>query len=164
MRIGIYPGSFDPITKGHMDIIKRARKIVDVLIIVVLDNKNKKGMFILDERAELIKQAIEDEIEEKGERERILVDTFDGLLVDYAKKRRANVVIKGIRNTIDYEYEAHMARVNKQLNEDLETVCLFTDNKYMDISSSTVREIASFGGDISEYVPECVVEYMEDIK
>lgn len=164
MRIGIYPGSFDPITKGHMDIIKRARKIVDVLIIVVLDNKNKKGMFMLDERAELIKQAIEDEIEEKGERERILVDTFDGLLVDYAKKRRANVVIKGIRNTIDYEYEAHMARVNKQLNEDLETVCLVTDNKYIDISSSTVREIASFGGDISEYVPECVAEYMEDIK
>lgn len=164
MRIGIYPGSFDPITKGHMDIIKRARKIVDVLIVVVLDNKNKKGMFMLDERAELIKQAIEDEIEEKGERERILVDTFDGLLVDYAKKRRANVVIKGIRNTIDYEYEAHMARVNKQLNEDLETVCLVTDNKYIDISSSTVREIASFGGDISEYVPECVAEYMEDIK
>ena len=147
-----------------MDIIKRARKIVDVLIVVVLDNKNKKGMFMLDERAELIKQAIEDEIEEKGERERILVDTFDGLLVDYAKKRRANVVIKGIRNTIDYEYEAHMARVNKQLNEDLETVCLVTDNKYIDISSSTVREIASFGGDISEYVPECVAEYMEDIK
>lgn len=164
MRIGIYPGSFDPITKGHMDIIKRAKKIVDVLIVVVLDNKNKKGMFMLDERAELIKQAIEDEIEEKGERERILVDTFDGLLVDYAKKRRANVVIKGIRNTIDYEYEAHMARVNKQLNEDLETVCLVTDNKYIDISSSTVREIASFGGDISEYVPECVAEYMEDIK
>ena len=164
MSIGIYPGSFDPITKGHMDIIKRARKIVDVLIVVVLDNKNKKGMFMLDERAELIKQAIEDEIEEKGERERILVDTFDGLLVDYAKKRRANVVIKGIRNTIDYEYEAHMARVNKQLNEDLETVCLVTDNKYIDISSSTVREIASFGGDISEYVPECVAEYMEDIK
>ena len=129
-----------------------------------MDNKNKKGMFMLDERAELIKQAIEDEIEEKGERERILVDTFDGLLVDYAKKRRANVVIKGIRNTIDYEYEAHMARVNKQLNEDLETVCLVTDNKYIDISSITVREIASFGGDISEYVPECVAEYMEDIK
>ena len=91
MRIGIYPGSFDPITKGHMDIIKRAKKIVDVLIVVVLDNKNKKGMFMLDERAELIKQAIEDEIEEKGERERILVDTFDGLLVDYAKKN--NIVI-----------------------------------------------------------------------
>lgn len=164
MKIGIYPGSFDPITNGHMDIIKRAKNIVDVLIVAVLQNKNKKGMFAVDERAELIKQAIEDEIEENGDRERIIVETFDGLLADYAKKKRANIVIKGIRSTVDFEYEAHMARVNKQLNEDLETVCLITDSKYMDISSSTVRELLSFESDISELVPQCVVEYIDDIK
>ena len=164
MRVGIYPGSFDPITLGHLDIIKRAINIVDVLIVGVLENKNKKNMFSVDERIELIKQTIEDEIEDSGVRERILVETSEGLLADFAKKKRANIIIRGVRNTIDYEYEANMARVNKQLNDNLETVCLITDRKYMDVSSSTVREIASYGGDISEFTPQCVTEYLEDIK
>ena len=97
-------------------------------------------------------------------RERILVETSEGLLADFAKKKRANIIIRGVRNTIDYEYEANMARVNKQLNDNLETVCLITDKKYMDVSSSTVREIVSFGGDVSEFAPKCVIEYLEDIK
>lgn len=164
MRIGIYPGSFDPISFGHLDIIKRAMSIVDVLIVSVLNNKNKKCMFSVDERIELIKQTLEDEIEDNGVRERILVESSEGLLADYAKKKRANIIIRGVRNALDYEYEANMARVNKQLNEDLETICLVTDREYMDISSSTIREIASFGGDISEFTPQCVVEYLEDIK
>ena len=164
MKIGIYPGSFDPITLGHLDIIKRAMNIVDVLIVGVLYNKNKNKMLSADERVELIKQTIEDEIEDSGVRERILVETSEGLLADFAKKKRANIIIRGVRNTIDYEYEANMARVNKQLNDNLETVCLITDKKYMDVSSSTVREIVSFGGDVSEFAPKCVIEYLEDIK
>ena len=164
MRVGIYPGSFDPITLGHLDIIKRAMNIVDVLIVGVLYNKNKNKMLSADERVELIKQTIEDEIEDSGVRERILVETSEGLLADFAKKKRANIIIRGVRNTVDYEYEANMARVNKQLNDNLETVCLITDRKYMDVSSSTVREIASYGGDISEFTPQCVTEYLEDIK
>jgi pantetheine-phosphate adenylyltransferase len=164
MRIGIYPGSFDPITYGHIDIIKRALKVVDVLIVSVLHNKEKKAMFSSSERVELIRQALDESIEERRDRERVLIETFDGLLVDYAKKKRANIVIRGIRNSKDFEYEATYARVNKELNEDLETICLITDKEYMDISSSMVREISSFNGDVSKYVPLSVMEYLEDIK
>lgn len=164
MRIGIYPGSFDPITFGHLDIIKRAMNIVDILIVAVLNNKNKKCMFSVDERIALIKQTLEDEIEDNGVRERILLESSEGLLADFAKKKRANIIIRGVRNTLDYEYEANMARVNKELNEELETICLITDKKYMDVSSSTIREIFSFGGDVSEFTPQCVIEYLEDIK
>lgn len=164
MRIGIYPGSFDPITNGHIEIIKRALNIVDVLIISVLHNSNKKAMFSVTERIELIRQALDETIEEQCDRERAVIETFDGLLSDYAKKKRANIIIRGIRGVADFEYEATMARVNKELNNDLETVCLITDKEYIDISSSVVREISSYNGDVSQYVPLCVLDYLEDIK
>ena len=164
MRIGIYPGSFDPITNGHIDIIKRALQVVDVLIISVLKNKNKKSMFTASERIELIRQSLDEAIDDQSIRERAIIEVFDGMLADFAKEKRANIIIRGIRNTKDFEYEASMARINRELNENLETICLISDKEYIDISSSVVKEIASFNRDISNYVPLCVVDYIDDIK
>lgn len=149
MKKAIYPGSFDPVTVGHLDIIKRAASLADELIVAVLINENKKPFFSLEERIDILKK-------ELCPLENVKVTYFKGLLVDFAIQQNINTIIRGVRGNVDFEYEFQMAQTNKALSEGLETVFLITDSKYSHISSSTVKEIASFGGDISSFVPYSV--------
>ncbi len=154
MKIAICPGSFDPVTLGHMDIINRARKIFDYIIVAVLVNPAKQTAFTLEERIELLKRCTADmkDVEVVG---------FDGLLADYARTRKATAIVKGLRVMSDFEYEFQMALINKKLNPELETVYLNTTAENMFLSSSGVKQVASFGGDISNFVPPCI---LKDIK
>lgn len=152
MKNTIYPGSFDPITFGHIDIIKRAAKIFDNVIVVVLNNSQKNSLFSVSERVSMI----QDIIKEEG-LNNVTVDTNDGLLVDYAKTKDANVVIRGLRAITDFEYELQIAQVNHVQYEDLETVFLTTSLNYSYLSSSIVKEFASYGGDISNFVPKSII-------
>lgn len=145
----IYPGSFDPITNGHLDIIKRAAKMHNELIVAVLNNSQKKSLFTPDERCDMIREALKDE-------KNVTVDSFSGLLVDYCKKQNTFKVIRGLRAITDFENEMQLANLNKSLFPELETVFLCTSTKYSYLSSTMVKEIASFGGDINEFVPEIV--------
>jgi pantetheine-phosphate adenylyltransferase len=155
MRVAIYPGSFDPVTYGHIDIIKRGANLFDKLIVAVLLNPAKKPLFSIEERIELLKEVTKDI-------PNVEVDYFDGLLVEYAKKVNANVIIKGLRMISDFEYEFQMALVNKKLNPSVETIFLMTSAKYGYLSSSLVKEIAQFGGCLSEFVPDAVAEKLMD--
>ncbi|SES66444.1 Phosphopantetheine adenylyltransferase [Natronincola peptidivorans] len=146
MKIGIYPGSFDPITNGHLDIIQRASKLFDKVIVAVLENPNKNPMFTLEERVKLIKEAV-------GPYKNITIDCFSGLLIDYAKKKNAKVIIKGLRAVSDFEYEFQMALMNRKLDSDVETIFLMTSSKNSYLSSSLVKEVARFGGCIEGLVP-----------
>lgn len=154
MKIAIYPGSFDPITKGHLDVLKTASEIFDKVIIAVLINPAKQGAISVDERVELINASIEgmDNVE---------VDSFEGLTVEYAKKRGAKIVIRGLRAVSDFEYEMQLSQTNSALSADIKTIFLTTRPKYNFISSSTVKEIALMGGDVSKFVPEPVNEYLK---
>lgn len=154
MRTAICPGSFDPVTLGHMDIINRARKIFDHTIVAVLINPEKHTAFTVEERIDLLRRCTEgmDDVEVVG---------FDGLLADYAKIRDAVAIVKGLRAMSDFEYEFQMTLFNKKLNEDLETVFLTTTAENMFLSSSGVKQVASFGGDISHFVPECILDDIE---
>jgi pantetheine-phosphate adenylyltransferase len=143
----VYPGSFDPITNGHLDVIERAACICDRLIVAVGSNESKKPAFTVEERIELIKAAI-------GEREDIVVTSFTGLLADFAKKVGARAVIKGLRAMSDFEYEFQMALLNKKLEPDLETLFMMTNVQYSFLSSSAVKEIARNGGSIDGLVPD----------
>lgn len=145
MRTAVYPGSFDPITNGHLDIIKRASKIYDKVIVGVLDNKRKNPLFTSDERVAMIKS-------ETQNLDNVEVAAFSGLLVDFAKEHDASVIVKGLRTVADFEYEFQMALLNKTLHEDIETIFMMTDSKYSYISSSMVKELAGFGGNLSELV------------
>ncbi|MCC5911985.1 MAG: pantetheine-phosphate adenylyltransferase [Clostridiaceae bacterium] len=149
MKIGIYPGSFDPITNGHLDIIERASKICDKVIVSVLENPSKNPMFTLQERVKLIKKVLEsyDNVE---------VDCFSGLLVDYAKKHDAQAIIKGLRAVSDFEYEFQMALMNRKLSPEVETIFLMTSSKHSYLSSSLVKEVAKFGGCIEGLVPQII--------
>ena len=149
MKKAIYPGSFDPVTVGHLDIIKRASKLVDELIVVVLINENKTPFFSLEERVLML----EDELKEL---DNVKVTCYKGLLVDFAKKENINAIIRGLRGNVDFQYEIIMAQTNKALSESIETIFLITYSKYSYISSSTVKEVAAFGGDISKFVPKSV--------
>ncbi len=149
MKIGIYPGSFDPITNGHLDIIERASQICDEVIVSVLKNQSKKGMFTLEERVDLIQEVIRPYPNVK-------VECFSGLLVDYVKLKQANVIIKGLRAVSDFEYEFQMALMNRKLAPDVETVFLMTSSKYSYLSSSLVKEVASFGGCIEGLIPDTI--------
>ena len=153
--IGLYPGTFDPITLGHTDIIKRAVKLVDTLIIGVAINRDKGPLFSLEERVEMIQEALSG-IDE-GQRANIVVEPFDDLLMTYAEKRKANVIIRGLRAVSDFEYEFQMVGMNAFLNEEIETVFLMADARYQAIASKLVKEIARLGGDITKFVPETVV-------
>lgn len=154
MKTAIYPGSFDPITKGHLDVLKRAADIFDKVIIVVSKNVNKKSFLPLEDRVMLIQEACKD-------LNNVEVDSFDGLTIEYAKKRNANVLIRGLRAVSDFEYEMQLSQANSALCSDIHTVFLITKPKYNFISSGTVREIALMHGDISKFVPESVAKYIE---
>ena len=151
MRIGIYPGSFDPVTLGHLDIIVRASRLVDQLIIGVLVNGAKSPMFSMEERIELLRRVT-------ATMPNVVVEKHDGLLVDFAKQKNANILVRGLRAVTDFEYELQIAQTNHKLNPFVDTVFLTTSVEYSYVSSSIVREIASYGGDISQFVPECIVD------
>lgn len=150
--IAIYPGSFDPATYGHLDIIKRSAKIFDKLIISVIINPNKKPLFSISERVKILK----DVIKEKN----VFVESFDGLLVDFMKKKNAKVIIRGLRVISDFEYEFQMALTNRKLHPDIETIFLTPDEKWTYISSTIVKEIARLGGNIKWFVPENAVKML----
>ncbi len=150
----IYPGSFDPITKGHMDIIKRSAKMFDKLYVAVLTNSSKSCCFTIEERMEMMRKCTSD-------MQNVEVCTFSGLLAEYAKKIDVVTSIRGLRAVTDFEYEFQMALTNKKINKELETIFLTTNSKYMYLSSSIVKEIARNGGDISDFVPSVV---LDDIK
>ena len=155
MKIAIYPGSFDPITKGHLDVLKRAADIFDKVIIVVSVNVNKKSFLPFEDRLELIKEVCKDI-------SNVEVDSFDGLTIEYAKKKNANVIIRGLRAVSDFEYEMQLSQANSALCKEIHTVFLITKPRYNFISSGTVREVALMKGDVSKFVPECVARYLEE--
>ena len=149
MKIAIYPGSFDPITNGHLDIIDRATMIFDELIIAITSSTSKKGMFSLDERLSMVKSIIKDN-------KKIKVMIFEGLLIDFAKNYQSSIIIRGLRVLSDFEYEFKMALMNRSLDSNINTLFMMPHEKYTHISSSLVKEVAILGGDISQYVPQIV--------
>lgn len=155
MRRAIYPGSFDPITKGHLDVLAKASEMFDEVIIAVLNNNDKKGFLPTDDRIALINEVAKD-------MPNVSVDSFDGLTIDYARKKNANILIRGLRAVSDFEYEMQMSQMNNALAPEITTVFLITRPKFSFISSSTIKEIAFAGGDVSKFVPECVVQYFHD--
>jgi pantetheine-phosphate adenylyltransferase len=159
-RIGIYPGTFDPITNGHTDIIRRAIKIVDRLVIGVARNDGKGPLFATDERVEIVR----DEVAhlENGDPERVEVRAFDSLLVNFAQSVGATVVIRGLRAVSDFEYEFQMAGMNARLNPEIETVFLMASDRYQFISSRFVKEIGALGGDVSHFVSPRVAARLLD--
>lgn len=146
MRRSIYPGSFDPITLGHIDIIDRASKLSDELIVAVLQNLEKKAWFSVEERIDMIKHSV------SNLSDNIKVMSFDGLLVDFAKEQNANIIVRGLRAVTDYEYEIQLAHTNRELNNDIDTIFLTTNLNYSYLSSSVVKEVATFNGDIHKFV------------
>lgn len=153
MTIAIYPGSFDPITNGHLDILKSGSEIFDKVIIAVSYNINKTGFLTVNERVGLIRQAT-------AHIKNVEVDSFEGLTVEYAKKKGADVLLRGLRTSFDFEYELQLSQTNNALNKDLKTVFLITKPEYNFISSSMVREILANNGDISKFVPSNVYKYL----
>ncbi|KYD08127.1 pantetheine-phosphate adenylyltransferase [Heyndrickxia sporothermodurans] len=144
--IAVCPGSFDPITYGHLDIIKRAAKVFDKVFVVILNNSSKNPLFTVDERVQLIEEVTKSI-------PNVAVDTFQGLLVDYAKSVNANAIIRGLRAVSDFEYEMQITSMNRVLNEEIETFFIMTNNQYSFLSSSIVKEAAKYSGSISELVP-----------
>jgi len=147
--IAVYPGTFDPITYGHIDVIDRASEIFDRVIVLVARNTSKSPMFSADERLKLVKLTV-------GKYKNVIVDSFDGLLVDYAREKRATVLVRGLRAVSDFEYEFQMALTNRKLAGEIKTVFLVPHEKYTYLNSSLVREIARLGGDVSQFVPKIV--------
>ena len=154
MLRAIYPGSFDPVTNGHLDVIRRSSKMVDELIVGVLNNNAKMPLFSVEERVRMLKEVTKDT-------PNVRIYPFDGLLIDFAAKMEAGVVIRGLRAITDFEYELQMSQTNHKLNPDVETIFLTTSIEYSYLSSTTVKEIASYGGDITQFVPEAVVGKLE---
>ena len=151
MRRAVYPGSFDPVTFGHLDIIERSAKMVDELVVGVLHNSAKNSLFSLEERVSMIKEITKDI-------PNVRVESFDGLLVDYMDKIDASIIIRGLRAVTDFEYELQLAQMNHVQNERVETLFLITNLNYSYLSSTIVKEIASYGGDISKFVPEQLMD------
>ncbi len=148
-RIVIYPGSFDPFTFGHLDIIERGSKVFDKMVVAVAHNVSKKTTFSIEERVEIIEEVFKNN-------DKVEVDSFKGLLVDYSKSKGTNIVLRGMRSVSDFEYEMQMAHANKSLDPELETVFMVTSRKYSHISSSLIMEIVSLGGSAGDLVPEIV--------
>lgn len=151
MKRAVYAGSFDPITFGHIDMIERSAKMVDELVIAVLHNSAKNSLFSLEERVKMIREVTKDIPNVK-------VDAFDGLLVDYMRQIDATIIVRGLRAVTDFEYELQIAQMNHVLKDDVETIFLITNLKYSYLSSSLVKEIASYGGDISKFVPKQLID------
>lgn len=152
MKRAVYPGSFDPVTFGHLDVIKRASQIFDVLIVSVLNNKEKSPLFSVEERVKILQEATK-------EIPNVQVDSFSGLLIDYAAENDLHIAVRGLRAITDFEYELQIAQTNRKLSrEKLDTMFLTTSLEYAYLSSPSVKEIASFGGDISQCVPDFVAE------
>lgn len=148
-KIAVYPGSFDPITNGHMDIITRGLRMFDELIVLIAYNPNKKTLFSVDERLEMIREVIK-------EYPNVRVDSYDGLLVDFVKNAGANVILRGLRALSDFEYEFQLALINRRLNREIETVFLMTGYKWFYTSSTIINEAASLGGSVRGLVPDVV--------
>ncbi|MDM5156115.1 pantetheine-phosphate adenylyltransferase [Bacillus sp. DX1.1] len=153
--IAISSGSFDPITLGHLDIIKRGAKVFDEVYVVVLNNSSKKPFFSVEERLELIREAIKDIPNVK-------VDSHSGLLVEYAKMRNANAILRGLRAVSDFEYEMQITSMNRKLDEDIETFFIMTNNQYSFLSSSIVKEVARYGGNVAGLVPPVVERALKE--
>lgn len=154
MKRAIYPGSFDPVTFGHLDVIERSLKITDELIVAVLKNSAKSPLFSVEERVTMLQEATR-------HLPHVRVESFEGLLVDYAIQSEANTIVRGLRAITDFEYELQMSQTNHKLEPDLETMFLTTSIEYSYLSSTTVREIAAYGGDVSQFVPEAVAGELE---
>ena len=150
MRIAICPGSFDPVTFGHLDIIRRAAQLFDRVIVVVMTNSAKRPAFTKEERMDFLRRAA-------GELPNVKVDCYEGLLAEYARLHKADVIVKGLRAMSDFEYEFQMALTNRKLYPEAETVFLTTTAEHMYLSSSLVKQVAGFGGDITGFVPACIV-------
>lgn len=155
LKIAIYPGSFDPITKGHLDVLSRATKMFDKVIIAVLNNPNKTPFISVKDRVELIKQTIKEEGIENA-----VADSFEGLTVNFAKEKGAKFLIRGLRAVSDFEYEMQLSQTNSAIAPEIGTVFLTTRPKYNFISSSIIKELTEHGQDTSKFVPKCVMEYL----
>jgi pantetheine-phosphate adenylyltransferase len=150
-RVAVYPGSFDPLTNGHVDIILRGARLFDRIIVAILRNAEKHPLFTLDERESMAHEVFR-------EHANVDVEAFDGLLVDYASRRGASVIVRGLRAVSDFEYEMQMALMNRRLDSEIETVFMMPNEEYSFITSTIVKEAASYGGDVSSLVPNGVVE------
>lgn len=157
MKIAVYPGSFDPITLGHLDVLKDGAHMFDKVIITVSNNISKHALLSVEERKELIRQSV-------AEIPNVEVDSFDGLTVEYAKKVGATILLRGLRAVSDFEYEMQLSQTNRSLSEDIKTVFLITRPEYNFISSSSVKEILKNNGDISKFVPKPVSDYLQNKK
>ena len=155
MLRAVYPGSFDPVTYGHLDIIRRSRSLADELIVGVLNNKAKTPLFSVEERVKMLEEMTKNMTGVK-------VVPFEGLLVDFAKEMSAGIVVRGLRAVTDFEYELQMAQTNNKLSPELETVFLTTSLEYSYLSSTIVKEVAAFGGDISQFVPEMIERRIQE--
>jgi pantetheine-phosphate adenylyltransferase len=147
MRTAIYPGSFDPLTNGHLDVVQRAAKLFDRVIVAVAKNESKNPLFSLDEREALVKKAV-------AHLPNVRTDSFDGLLVEYVAKQKARAVVRGLRAVSDFEFEFQLALMNRKLDENIETIFMMPKDTYTFLSSRIVKEIARLGGDVSAFVPE----------
>ncbi|MCX4275495.1 MAG: pantetheine-phosphate adenylyltransferase [Candidatus Gastranaerophilales bacterium] len=160
IKIAVYPGSFDPVTKGHLDILERASSMFDKVIIAVLKNNSKKSYMPTSDRVELIRKSIE----EMGTLKNVEVGSFEGLTIDYARKTGAKFLIRGLRAVSDFEYEMQLSQTNQAIAPEIGTVFLITKPKYNFISSGIVKELSSLGQDVSKFVPKSVVEYLQKHK
>ncbi len=154
-RIAIYPGSFDPVTNGHLDIIKRGVKLFDTIIVAILINPRKTGLFTVEERLDMLNETLKDIPHVRAE-------SFEGLLVDFAAQKSATAILRGLRAVSDFEYEFQMALMNRKLNREIQSVYLMTGLRWIFTSSSIIKEAALFGGDINGMVPPCVKKRLEE--
>jgi pantetheine-phosphate adenylyltransferase len=154
MRIGVYPGTFDPVTYGHLDLVERGRKHVDRLVLAILRNEDKQPLFSVEDRIAFLREAV-------SRWDNVVVDSFDGLLVDYAKRTGASLILRGLRAVSDFEYELQMAMMNRRLAPDMETAFLMPNEAFSYVSSRLVREVARLGGDVAGLVPPNVAKALE---